>query len=332
MLPGKPSEALAPIYRNCLFRSDVRAESHDHVSRELVEHVLRWKNGAVNAAMFKGQSRRLRMYVLQYGAEVEVAPAPFPNFAIVHTSLCGGTEIESDGRVLEVAEGRVAVVSPRRNVRLRWYPGTRQLIVKVPFSMLREMAGLDDGEDVPLAPGFLLPHVLATQWDLFAKSLLNVISMPDSAAMSPEWLDHLERNMALFLLAHQPPGSGDQPVRAKRPPEALPTNGARRIEAMVEYIESRMCAPISLDDLARAAGVSARTLNELCHRQRGVAPMELLRNMRLDAVRARLRVQPNESITDTALAHGFGHLGRFAQYYSDRFGELPRDTQQHALR
>ncbi len=60
--------------------------------------------------------------------------------------------------------------------------------------------------------------------------------------------------------------------------------------------------------------------------------MELLRNMRLDAVRARLRLKPDVSVTETALAHGFGHLGRFSHYYHERFRELPRETQQRASR
>ena len=75
-LSGKTG-ALAPLYRNCLFRSSQRTESHDHVSQELVDHVLRWKHGAVDAAMWKGALSQLRMYVLQYGAEVEVTPRPF---------------------------------------------------------------------------------------------------------------------------------------------------------------------------------------------------------------------------------------------------------------
>ena len=58
--------------------------------------------------------------------------------------------------------------------------------------------------------------------------------------------------------------------------------------------------------------------------------MELLRNLRLDAVNERLRANPAASITATALDFGFGHLGRFPAYYAERFGELPRQTLHHA--
>jgi transcriptional regulator GlxA family with amidase domain len=97
---------------------------------------------------------------------------------------------------------------------------------------------------------------------------------------------------------------------------------------LLAYIDTKLCAPILVEDLARAAGVSGRALNALCHRHHGIPPMELLRNLRLDAARARLLTDASASITDTALAFGFGHLGRFSAYYFSRFQELPRDTQR----
>lgn len=96
--------------------------------------------------------------------------------------------------------------------------------------------------------------------------------------------------------------------------------------AAEQYARSRLCAPIALEDLARAAGVSARTLHFYCKRDHGIGPMEWLRNLRLDAAREQLRQSRSRQITDVATSCGFGHLGRFSAYYRERFGELPRDT------
>jgi AraC-like DNA-binding protein len=297
--------------------------------------VLRWKNGMPDVAMFKGHLSRLSMYLLRYGAEVEVTPRPFEDFSLVHTSLVGGAEIECDGHKLVIAEGRTGVLTPRQRVRLRWYPGTHQLILKVPHSLLRELAGAEARERSELAPGFLVARGHSSQWDLIIHSLLNVLALPPESALDRAWLEHFERNVALFLLSHQQgngvapqPLPGLQPLQPVDPKEALLWAGdSRRMNAILEYMDSRLGAPLSLEDLASAAGVSIRTINELCRRHHGVTPMELLRNMRLDAVRARLRAQPDLSVTETALAFGFGHLGRFSAYYFDRFGELPRQTQ-----
>jgi AraC-like DNA-binding protein len=321
------TEGLSALYRNCLFRSDARVSVHDQVSRELIDHVLRWKRGAPDAAMFKAKVNQLKMYVLQYGAEVEVTPRPFDDFAVVHTSLVGGAEIECDGHRLEVAEGRSAVIAPRKQLRLRWHQGTQQLIVKVPHALLRSASGLQDDEAIGLASGFVIPRGQSSQWDLLARSLLNVRAIPREAALDTAWLDHFEHNAALFLLAHQ--HAALQPVNgvASTPADVLATEaGKTRLDALIDYMDSRLGAPITLADLARVAGVSARSLNELCRRQGGVTPMELLRNRRLDAVRSRLRLHPEISVTEAALAFGFGHLGRFAHYYRERFRELPHQT------
>jgi len=326
------SEELLPVYRRCVFRSDTRVDSHFHVARELADHNLHWKRGAVDVAMFKGSLQRLQLFVLRYGAEVEVTPGPFEDFALVHMSLKGAAEIESDGHKLEIGEGRAAVVAPKHKVRLRWHEGTEQLILKVPHTLIREVDAGKEDEQHQFAPGYLMPHALGSHWELLMRSLLNVMRLPRESGPRQTWLDHFERNVVLFLLAHQPAAapadavlpSGRQPLESRD--VASVTRDAKRMDTLHSYMSSRLCAPISLFDLATAVDVSVRTLNALCQHHSGCSPMELLRNMRLDAVRSKLRLNPGASITDTALEFGFGHLGRFAAYYSERFGELPRHT------
>jgi AraC-like DNA-binding protein len=330
-MPLSPkAAALTSLYQNRLFQSDARVEAHDHVAWELTDHALKWKHGTPNAAMYKGQSNQLKIYALRYGAEVEVTPRPFDNFALVHTTLAGGAEIDSDGHTLSVGEGRTAVLAPTKRVRLRWYPGTEQLIVKVPHSLMREVAGCNGGDRFELAPGYLLPRGHASQWDLIVQSLLTAVSVSRDSGVHRAWLDHFERNAALFLMSHQPQDAAA--LDAMPGPDGTPADtglhgsDAMRMDAVLRYMGSRLCAPISLGDLGRAGGVSIRTLNALCHRYHGATPMEVLRDMRLDAVRSRLLLQPDESITGSALALGFSHLGRFSGYYRKRFGELPRAT------
>ncbi|GJH22501.1 AraC family transcriptional regulator [Caballeronia novacaledonica] len=330
-MPLSPkAQALSALYRNCVFRSDTRSDAHEHVARELSDHVVTWKQGAPDAALYKGELNQLRIYSLRYGAQVEVTPQPFEGFTLVHTSLAGGAEFMCDGRSIHVAEGRTAVLAPKKNCRLRWLAGTQQLIVRVPDSLLRDVTGELQGDIVELNAG-LLPRALASQWDLITQSLLNILSMPQEAGLRAAWLEHFERNLALFLLAHRPDATSpieDRAQSSKNQGNDVHANGIREMDALLAYIDSRLCAPISLEDLARAAGVSVRTLNMLCHRHHGLPPMELLRNLRLDAVRARLLTDASASITETALAFGFGHLGRFSAYYAARFHELPRDTQR----
>lgn len=323
------SEDLLPVYQSCVFRSDARVDSHWHVARELAEHSLSWKRGSVDVAMYKRRLQQIEMYVLRYGAEVDVRPRPFDEFALVHVSLRGAAEMTVDGVRIEVGEGRTALLAPRDDVSLKWHAGTEQLIMKLPLDLLRS-ADPDANGELALLPAFVLPSRLNSQWDLLVRSLLNVARLPRESVPNPAWLGHFERNVALFLLNHQPDAASPTLVVSSGHEDVCDEDGAsadvRRLDAMLHYMQSRLSAPVSLNDLAAAAGVSVRTLNALCHRHLGETPMNHLRNMRLDAVRAKLKLQPGLSITATALDYGFGHHGRFSAYYLKRFGELPRQT------
>ncbi|OFA03461.1 helix-turn-helix domain-containing protein [Duganella phyllosphaerae] len=107
-------------------------------------------------------------------------------------------------------------------------------------------------------------------------------------------------------------------------PHLQAASAARRLDALERYMRAKLCAPVALADLAHAAGTSVRSLNILCNRHHGVSPMELLRNLRLDAAHAQLAARPETSVAELALTFGFGHPGRFAGYYKLRFGQLPK--------
>ena len=97
------------------------------------------------------------------------------------------------------------------------------------------------------------------------------------------------------------------------------------LDRLQAYIAQRLCAPVSLLDLSRAAGIGVRSLHSLCRERLHAPPMTVLRQARLDAVRRQL-LRGGQSVTEVAQAHGFEHLGRFSAYYSARFGELPSAT------
>ena len=103
--------------------------------------------------------------------------------------------------------------------------------------------------------------------------------------------------------------------------------GAARLDEVVDTVKLARMEGVATD-MARVAGVPVRTLFELFKRYKEETPADLLRRKRLEAVRRRLvEASPYETtVTDAAMACGFVHLGRFAQYYSAEYGEKPSDT------
>jgi transcriptional regulator GlxA family with amidase domain len=103
---------------------------------------------------------------------------------------------------------------------------------------------------------------------------------------------------------------------------------ARRAEAL---ILAEPDAPHSVESLARATGVSARSLCRGFQRLRGCGPMAEVRRVRLQFVRRDLLAAgPDGRVTDTAMRWGFYHLGRFSRLYAEQFGELPSATHRRS--
>ncbi|WP_146244298.1 helix-turn-helix transcriptional regulator [Curtobacterium sp. MCBD17_032] len=102
----------------------------------------------------------------------------------------------------------------------------------------------------------------------------------------------------------------------------------RNVARALEYIEEHLGEPITAADIAGAAGLSQRGLQQAFNRNDLPTPLEALREARLRRVRTALadgRVG-EVSVAAVARAYGFAHLGRFAGYYAERFGERPNDT------
>jgi AraC-like DNA-binding protein len=101
-----------------------------------------------------------------------------------------------------------------------------------------------------------------------------------------------------------------------------------RLREAVEYIHVNARLPISTTDIAKAASLSPRGLQQAFARQLEISPTEYLRSVRLDHVRAVLTNMHPEAgtVADVARDWGFVHLSRFSASYAEKFGEYPSDT------
>jgi AraC-like DNA-binding protein len=99
----------------------------------------------------------------------------------------------------------------------------------------------------------------------------------------------------------------------------------RTLRRAMQFIAENLTETLTLDDLARSAGCSGRTLNSAFREHLDATPMTYLRNLRLERVRDEL-LAGDDPIGTVAYRWGFTHLGRFAGAYAHRFGELPSET------
>ncbi|MGH1550737.1 helix-turn-helix domain-containing protein [Leifsonia poae] len=110
-----------------------------------------------------------------------------------------------------------------------------------------------------------------------------------------------------------------------RSDRALPST----IRRAVAYMEEHLSEPVRIADIAAAARLSPRGLQDAFRRLLGRTPTHHFRLLRLEAARDELlRSDPAEGATVAGIARrwGFEHVPRFAASYREQFGENPRDT------
>lgn len=134
------------------------------------------------------------------------------------------------------------------------------------------------------------------------------------------WHELTRTTIATFLELYPP--------SAATPEDAARATGAGRVRQVVEHIHAHAALPLTPAELAEAADVSVRTLQETFQRLVGETPMAYVRRVRLDRVReALLTADPGTTtVAEIARSWGFAHLGRFAIEYRRRFGERPSET------
>ena len=92
-------------------------------------------------------------------------------------------------------------------------------------------------------------------------------------------------------------------------------------------LNKRFPSPVTLTELSRHCGVAQRTLEYAFRQVYDTTPLAFIRSQRLTRNRmALLGARASTSISDTARACGFTHMGQYCKDYRRLFGETPSMT------
>lgn len=97
-----------------------------------------------------------------------------------------------------------------------------------------------------------------------------------------------------------------------------------RVRRALSLIESRYAEPLSVEQLAEAAEMSAFAFSRAFRAQVGESPYRYLVRTRLTHAAHALR-STRRPVLEIALASGFGDPGRFARAFRSQYGCTPRD-------
>ena len=112
-----------------------------------------------------------------------------------------------------------------------------------------------------------------------------------------------------------------------RPGKPLSSVSRVRIKQMIAYIEKHFAEPITLEEIAAAAGISRRECTRCFQRVVGESPTRYLTQLRIKTAAARLRDQSRD-VTSVAAEVGLDNLSYFAKIFRRHMGMTPKAYQK----
>ncbi|MGE4408965.1 MAG: AraC family transcriptional regulator [Sphingobium sp.] len=249
-----------------------------------------------------------------YFGESHVHVPEFADYHLFIMCLRGAATLSVDGQQQHIKGRQGILIAPGEQMRASFSQDCEQLFVRISREALFQHSGIHQLQfrrEVDLASPQLGPWL---------RQLATIISDDHTVCLldaTPRLVHDYEQLLLSLLLA----GQVHQDVSARN--LSIAPACVRRAEA---FIHSDYAEPLTLANIATAAGVPPRTLLASFRKFRETSPIRYLRDVRLDAARTALCNGTANTIADAATSAGLFHFGRFAQDYAERFGELPSQT------
>jgi AraC-like DNA-binding protein len=325
---ARPAAARSlPLARHLLVRTSDIDEAREQVGKVFCAHKLEYLRPRRRLDMRQHVARfgNLALSYITYGTDVSIDPGKLSTFFLVHLIPTGHSEIRIGNSDLVGSSAVGAVTSSTTPLRMRWSADCAHLVLKIERAALeRHLCGLlGDVATRPIefAPELRVETGLGAAFRRQIGFVARELDRDDTLLTSPLGIAAVEQSLMTALIAAQP--SNYAAALARRASPATP----RHVMRAEELIRTHPERAITVADLSEISGVSARTLFEGFRRFHSTTPIALLRAVRLERAHADLRVAPpTENIAAIAFKWGIVHLGRFAQDYRKRFGELPSET------
>lgn len=245
----------------------------------------------------------------------------------IYVSRQPSMDVTVGKRQYRLGAGQALAIAPGLTYAGRWRDLDCDTVVLDQALLQDQAAGqLEAGQLLRLDFDVAVSRVANDHWcrtvGLVRRIALANADRPDSTLLA----DQLGRLLAGAALTCFP----NPTLATTTTPRAATPASLRRATA---YIDDHLDQPVTLADVAAAAGVSARSLHETFRRHLDTTPMAYLRRGRLARAHRDLRnAQPGDGQTVTGIAArwGFYSLPRFGVTYRRSYATTPSHTLRQA--
>ncbi|HET9255236.1 MAG TPA: AraC family transcriptional regulator [Pseudonocardiaceae bacterium] len=311
------------------FETSDPEEAHGFIRRIYADHRVCF-SGSQEGFSFVHTSTTARGFSIgrmRHGMAVELEGDPLEGMLVIDHILSGSLELSVGGDAVRADRAALTLSQPERRWRCAW-DNLDVGLVTLERAMVAEYAADASGVDpagltftgmTPVSPR------MAQHWQAVVRHVSSDI-LPNAEAMaSPLVGGQTARLLAGAVLATFPNNALDA-LASSAPAGAIEPTALRRA---VEFIDAHAGEDIGITEIAEAARVGPRGLQQAFRRYRDLTPMEYLRWVRLEHAHRALRAgDPARGDTVAAIATrwGFPHTGRFSAEYRRAYGCSPSQT------
>ncbi|NSC24658.1 AraC family transcriptional regulator [Streptomyces albus subsp. chlorinus] len=313
-----------------LVRSDDLDETREMISTAYSPYELRALSRPQDFTAWyaEGSFPGVTLSALSYGTETLVAPEPLTTYLLVCQVHKGRVRVESPGREEQYVDvGDTYVLDPHRRFKVFWSPGARMTTLRLSREVVDRAAGEALGREEPVRARFALGGAVspaaAESWSGISAAVHREVMSGGVAHANPLVAAQLTQAAAATLMATHRLLPDSEPARH------IGNVAHPAVRRAIQLIEERSDQPLSLSDLAVAARLSPRALQEAFRRYVGCTPLAYLRQVRLERAHRDLLAADADgpvTVAEIAFRWGFSNLGRFAHWYRQRYGHAPSVT------
>ena len=292
--------------------------SHSKFARERADEEFTWRADFVcrnGLGVWRWQSDA--SYSIDFtGHEHDPLCVVFP--------IAGAFEASIGARSTVVGQGMVLIEAMQRSRRWRIHSGRRvtlkfdQALATNVLTTIYDGATLRDLElhalldlSTPAGQTFYLTAQTIVS-GMYGERILD--RSPKAAALLAE--------VALRLIFENTPHRFSH-----RPSRKLLDVTPRNIRAAIDFMHANLHQPLTVTEIAEAAGVSVRSLQAGFQQFQDATPVAYLRQLRLEAVHKELSAPANTlPVSEVALKWGFTQMGRFSAQYRAVYHIHPSET------
>jgi AraC-like DNA-binding protein len=309
---------------NVTLRTRDLDQAIDAVTNVYCPHTVRVLGSGrrINAALDVVRSGIQPLVRLSYSTPVSIDAGNFPRLFLMMRCSRGSASARQGSRTIEWREGQTLPFSAGVGTTLNFDTAFEQNSVRLDIDRLESLCSSWLGRPLvePIRFAF---QPFSDEMERTWRRTLDFIWSPKEGALplTPLATASVEELVVALILHGHRHNYSEELVRTV----ASPTPGV--VRHAEDFIRRNADAPITVEEVARDAGISIRSLQAGFREWCNTTPRAYLRQIRLDRVREELlRPTPSTRVTETALRWGFAHLGRFSAHYKAAFGETPLVT------